>query len=50
MGYKYGKEFELDEMRAGINISKVCNGKAKRKLFFKDRNKSALFKKTILDN
>jgi hypothetical protein len=29
--YEYGEDFELDEIRADANISKILKGKAKRK-------------------
>lgn len=29
--YVYGEDFELDEVRANINISKMLKGKTKRK-------------------
>ena len=34
--YKYGEDFELDELRANVNISKILKGKVKRK---KEKNK-----------
>jgi len=29
--YEYGEDFEMDEIRANVNISKVCRGEVKRK-------------------
>jgi len=34
--YEYGEDFELDELRANANISKILKGKVKRK---KKKNK-----------
>ena len=35
--YKYGEDFEMDELRASANISKILKGKAKRKKKVKKR-------------
>lgn len=29
--YNFGEEFEMDELRANVNLSKVMKGKVKRK-------------------
>ena len=29
--YEYGEDFEMDELRANVNISKIIKGKVKRK-------------------
>jgi len=29
--YEYGEDFEMDELRTNVNISKIIKGKVKRK-------------------
>ena len=31
--YKYGEDFEMDELRASKNISKMCKGETKKSTF-----------------
>ena len=40
--YKYGEDFEMDQIRADANISKVLKGEVKRKK--KVKKKSPLWK------
>jgi len=35
--YEYGEDFELDELRANVNISKMLKGKVKRKKKVKNK-------------
>ncbi len=45
--YKYGEDFEMDELRASANISKILKGKAKRKKALKKKYPHASFLKNV---